>query len=672
MPSPEKVLLRKSADGTWAEVGVLGERLRGKTWELTLPDGTEVEHAIQASESYPERGSLSYRLKVDLDGVAADLETAPAGVFLLALEGFRKGATSSQLKQAFVGVDPTLVDRAWRRAKKQLDASHEVVRSDAKIPTYALTAKTRTSAEGDAIREGSGREAAAEAAHIQSGSSAPSSEPVPREQPGSAPQKSPTRGETGSAAETDGHPTGDLIARHLSEQGWDEAEAVMASSGQRPLKLGQSLGRLKAAELADLLANLDEGHRALLAIALGNGKERLLETDADRLSQPSYVTALRCGVREVHSAPKDQGLVLTLTSLMERATATYDLPLELLAVLAETYAAADRERGQGPKRQSHAQTGLERALEAAAKSGDLNVRHGAAAPDLARLARASRQAAFTRTGGRSLLVATLFRLNPDQARSEAWWHGATFDELAEAGHGPLAQALEDSHISESVVRPLVDAALEQAQSRSRLGQIISAPAPLARWVSGERLKVAILRTGNRDEVASAWAEALTDHHELDRMRVRLNAAQREANESVAQQHALQQRVAHLEQRLTTVGEELAAARAAQGETRGVHERQVRADLVRVLAKVAAQVSQSAAASEDAGLMRSVGHAVAREGLDPIGQIARRSTFDPALHDPMGQTISPESQVTVVRPGYTWRDGRDTVVLLKAQVVPAGE
>lgn len=138
------------------------------------------------------------------------------------------------------------------------------------------------------------------------------------------------------------------------------------------------------------------------------------------------------------------------------------------------------------------------------------------------------------------------------------------------------------------------------------------------------------------------------------------------------QQDLQHRISHLEHRLQVTGEELAAARGAQGEARGVHERQVKADLVRVLAKVAAQVSQSVSASEDAGLMRSIGHATAREGLDPVGSVGQRSTFDPRIHDPMGQTISSDTDVTVVRPGYTWRQGTETVVLLKAQVVTNGE
>lgn len=669
MHSPDRVLLRKSTDGTWIEIGVLTHRIKGKTWRMVLPDGSEVDHEIQGSESWAERGSIAHRLRIDPQGVTADLEASPGDVFRQVLAAFPKGAKAAQLKDALTGIDRNRVDRAWARAKKQLDASDDVKRTDAKVPTYTLTTRPAEPPSAQTMQRPIDSEAPATVADDRA--DAPGV--VGTDPPGTTVDSSadPTSSDTSEPHVRAG--TADPLVKFLITQGLVGPDEDLTSLSRQPLMLGQVLGRLKAKELSDLLSELDERHRILLATVLGSGKEKLLETDVARVPQGAYEAALRAGRREVAGAPDDKNRLLSsLTALMERATRSHSMPHQVLVDLAVTYGHEVRRRPQQGELWAQARAGLAKVLDAAARSAGFNASTVSQDADMARLAQAARHAPFTRTGGRSFLVATLFRQDPDQARSGSWWEGATFDELSEAGHGPLATALQDPTIAELVVRPLVNEALKLAETRSRLAQLISAPAPVARWVPGDGLKQALLRTGTRDEVASAWAEVLTDTRELARMDDRLSAAQSAVRASEEAQQDLQHRISHLEHRLQVTGEELAAARGAQGEARGVHERQVKADLVRVLAKVAAQVSQSVSASEDAGLMRSIGHATAREGLDPVGSVGQRSTFDPRIHDPMGQTISSDTDVTVVRPGYTWRQGTETVVLLKAQVVTNGE
>jgi molecular chaperone GrpE (heat shock protein) len=668
--NPDRVLLRKSANGTWIEVGVLTRRIKGKTWRMVLPDGSEVDHDIQSSESWAERGSFSHRLRTDPQGVAADLETSPGDVFRQVLAGLPKGAKAAQLKDALAGIDRNLVDKAWARAKKQLDVSDDVKRSDAKVPTYTLTTRPTAPDSVHAIERpidpqppATVADDQADAAVLSGTESTTSTHPIPADSPSS--DTSEPRVRAGA--------TTDPLVKFLIARGFVGSDEDLNSLSRRPLMLGQMLGRLKAKELSDLLSELDERHRVLLATVLGSGKEKLLEADAARVPQAAWEAVLRAGRREVAGTAEHKTRLLpSLTALMERATTYHSIPQQVLVDLAEMYGKEEQRRSRANERSDHAQVGLGKALEAAARSPEFNAPSASRDADMARLSQAARHAPFARTGGRSFLVATLFRQSPEQVRSRSWWEGATFDQLSEAGHGPLATALQDPKIAELVVRPLVDEALKQTETRSGLAQLISAPAPLARWVPGEGLKEALLRTGTRDEVASAWAEVLTDTRQLARMEDRLTAAQSAVRAGEEEQQDLQQRLSHLEHRLQVTGEELAAARAAQGDVRGVHERQVRADLIRVLAKIAAQVLQSPDASKDAGLMRSVSHAATREGLDAIGRVGQRSPFDPGLHDPMGQMISPEAQITVVRPGYTWRDGTEAVVLLKAQVVADGE
>jgi hypothetical protein len=604
--------------------------------------------------------------------VAADLKASPEDVFLQLLASFPKGAKATQLKEALTGLDRQLVDKGWERAKRKIDASDVVKRSDAKTPTYTLlTAPGRTTPRTEQPDEA---ETEPPRSHESFDTPPTSGTTTPKEQSeGQSPGESHDLEAARPAEQENSTEPTDPLVGFLVRSGLVGPHEDLESLARRPLMLGQVMARVKAADLAQLLPDLDERRRILLATVLGSGKEGLLAADAARVSQVAFETALSLGRREAAGGSDNKGRLLsTLTALVERATKSHTIPHGVLVDIAETYANEARQLDQQSERRDQARTGLGKALEAVARSTDFTAPTESMEADLARLARAARQAPFSRTGGRSFLVATLFRHDAERARSDAWWEGATFDELADAGHGPLAAALQDPTIGQRVVRPLVQEAMRGTESRSRLGQILATPAPLARWVAGEALKEAILRTGTRDEVASAWADVLTDTRELARMEGRLSAATREHDASEQKQHELQQRVSELEGRLKVIGEELAAARAAQGDVRGAHERQVKADLVRVLAKVAAQVMQSSAASADAGLVRSVSHAAAREGLDPIGTVGQRSTFDPSRHDSMGAPISPDSQVTVVRPGYTWWDGADALVLLKAQVVTSGE
>jgi hypothetical protein len=673
VPNPDRVLLRKSTDGTWVEVGILVQRIKGKTWRMVLPDGSEVDHEIQGSESWSERGSIAHRLRTDPRGVEAALETTPEEVFRQVLAAFPKGAKAAQLKDALAGVDRRLVDKGWLRAKKQFETSEDIKRSSAKVPTYSLTAQPITTAPEPEL-------AATHSNEPRSASLVPALAHEPSDAVGAGSTTgTDTAGETpansGATAtpEPQDEASADPLVEFLKGHGFAGPAEDLNSLTRRPLALGQMLSRLKAKELSDLLPALEERHRILLAAMVGSGKEKLLEAEAARVPPSSYESVLRAARREVAGASDDTSrLLASLTVLMGRATSSHPMSRQLLVDLAVTYGNEARKRPSHRERVAQARTGLAKALEAVAQSFKADPPASTDDADFARLAQAARQAPFARTGGRSFLVATLFRHDPHLARSHTWWEGATFDELAEAGHGPLAAALEDRTIAEQVVRPLVDAALQQVETRSRLGQIIAAPQPVARWTSGDALKEAFLRTAYRDEVASAWAEALTDTRHLARKEDELSAVRSDLGESMARQRDLEKQVAHLEHRLQVTGEDLAAARGAQGDARGVHERQVKADLVRVLAKVAAQVSQSVEASQDAGLMRTIGHATAREGLEPIGSVGHRSTFDPRLHDSLGHTISSDTQVTVVRPGYTWQDGTEVLVLLKAQVVTDGE
>ena len=138
VPTPDRVLLRKADDGSHREVGDLLERIQGKRWRLVLPDSTEVEHVMKPNEVTVVRGSMNHRLRMSPQDVEAELRDDPVRVFRQLLSESPRGAKASQLKDALYGMDKALVDKAWQRAKKGLDSSADVRRSDSRVPTYSL------------------------------------------------------------------------------------------------------------------------------------------------------------------------------------------------------------------------------------------------------------------------------------------------------------------------------------------------------------------------------------------------------------------------------------------------------------------------------------------------------------------------------------------------------
>ena len=107
------------------------------------------------------------------------------------------------------------------------------------------------------------------------------------------------------------------------------------------------------------------------------------------------------------------------------------------------------------------------------------------------------------------------------------------------------------------------------------------------------------------------------------------------------------------------------------ELRAARERQIRIEAVRVLADVVAEVEELAAAGVGTDVaverVRVLAHAF---GLEPIGRAGEPTTYAAALHTAIGMRPADQSRVIVLRPGYTWRDGAEVVLIDKAHVVVA--
>jgi hypothetical protein len=113
---------------------------------------------------------------------------------------------------------------------------------------------------------------------------------------------------------------------------------------------------------------------------------------------------------------------------------------------------------------------------------------------------------------------------------------------------------------------------------------------------------------------------------------------------------------------------LRAGFAAGRELRAAQERQIRLDVVRVLVDVVSEVDELAAAGAEPAIAAERVRGLAQAfGLRAIGRAGERTTFAPAWHTPIGTWPSDDSPVLVLRPGYSWHDGPEVVLITKAQV-----
>jgi AcrR family transcriptional regulator len=102
--------------------------------------------------------------------------------------------------------------------------------------------------------------------------------------------------------------------------------------------------------------------------------------------------------------------------------------------------------------------------------------------------------------------------------------------------------------------------------------------------------------------------------------------------------------------------------------RATQQRQARIDVVRAVAELAGEVEEIAYNSGDPDvIVERLQTRVKARSVDQIGRSGDAASFDPALHDAIGARPAVGAAVSVVRPGYSWRDGAETFVLQKALV-----
>ena len=255
-----------------------------------LPDSTEVEHVMKPNEVTVVRGSMNHRLRMSPQDVEAELRDDPVRVFRQLLSESPRGAKASQLKDALYGMDKALVDKAWQRAKKGLDSSADVRRSDSRVPTYSLVEPIPAEPSSD-----TGLAAAPVKDSSTSDASRATGGPL-----GPEPSSGDREIAAGEVTPADPPPTvADPLIELLLREGLVEEHKSLASLVRAPLALTLALRRLKATDLRGVVPVLPTSHLILCAMLLGPGKEGVLRDGVSKVSADAYDDVLRAGIAEL-------------------------------------------------------------------------------------------------------------------------------------------------------------------------------------------------------------------------------------------------------------------------------------------------------------------------------------------------------------------------------------
>jgi hypothetical protein len=138
--------------------------------------------------------------------------------------------------------------------------------------------------------------------------------------------------------------------------------------------------------------------------------------------------------------------------------------------------------------------------------------------------------------------------------------------------------------------------------------------------------------------------------------------------ALADRNRLQSELDDLEAERAGLEARLRAGYTEGRDQRSAQVRQVRLDVVRVLVDVVSEVEELTAAGAEPDVVAERIRGLAQAfGLRAIGRPGERTAFRPELHTPIGTWPSDEEPVVILRPGYTWHDGAEVVLVTTAQV-----
>lgn len=665
----ERVVLVKGPDKSFTELGYL-EADSGKRLSVRVADGSVIE-VPRTGHVMVARGGINHILRVYPDQMVEVFEAHPTEVADQVLREATEPQPSATLKKRLqaLPVPVEAVDRVWNQIKSHLDKSSVVKVSAEKPKRYSWTGPERPEGLLPFVRRDN-----AEPAAGGGGTEAP---PPPS---GADPQKPITEAQDVPAPQASGEeakpeppkpdkdpspaPEGTLVARLRSLGGPSDIRTTR-DVAQRLLECATLIRDSPAEDLATLQTVDKEDQTTAYAMLACFPKRLRLPDQLQPLGEQDAATFAQLVVGELTRAEDSQRKVISPSAInffdrLVRSPAGPALPAALLARLIVVL--TDQVHDAPARLVDHTTTLLATALRTASDNQSR-------LPDesLVRLARPLRSLALEARSGRALFLATLHKVRPEIARREEWWRGFDFVTLSAAATGPLSTALNDEEVGSQYIRPIVLAFADGVTTRRALSELTGAAPELLRHLPSARYREAWRRVAGADRTVSGWFEDLTSARQLQAAREALDRAEKELGLARSEREAAVERAHELDVEVQRATEQLTQMRQAAHASSDAHDRQVKLDVITALANLALTVMQAPAARSDQALMQTIDYMAGREGLEQLETWGTEVPYRPETHDSLGVTIEPGSPVLVLRPGYTYSVGGESVVLIKAHV-----
>ncbi|MBQ1059822.1 hypothetical protein [Micromonospora sp. C41] len=657
MEQPELVMVREpDRPDEPVRIGTVLSK-EGSLFRVRWDDGSEESVRLGGRIAGAPQGSLRLAFLRDRASAVAAFEANPFDAVTRLLQENEKGLTRKQIREKLtdLGLDIGSGSPRWRRIEQALTSSDEISVSGkgvAAIFQSKLKAERARSRSGlTRILPEADQHAPVPAAEAIGGTAKPeasSTSSVPAE----AIDGSTTASSTAPAS---------LAARLAQMMGEDESQPLRHYLS-KPLAVGARLQKLTGEELEALLESLTREDAAALELLLlvtsrsSSAADRSL--DGGRMTDLLAAAAAEVGAQAV----LDPDLSVTAEALLRRASDGVDLPTAAIPSLATIGHAVALGRGSEARQVLEAVAlVLSQLLRSLSRDERVSIDLEGLAPLVAPLP-------FTRDGGRAALIATVSKVHSKSVLSDAWWSGASLDELVACASGPLGAVTSRPEVCAEFLWPLMLRELSLVESRGRLAFLMGVPSEFLAGVSGEVLAAALRRVAAIDRIVAGWAAALTQEQRIQALRHDVEQAQAAAQAAEERARAAENRTTALADRCAQLEETLRAEHRESASLRTAQDRQIQIDVVRSLATLAAEVEELAAGETEPGVLVERVRALAMaQALEPIGQVGFEVSFDPTAHDPIVGVPQDGTEVKVIRPGYRWRPLGEDVLIDKALV-----
>lgn len=666
-----RVVLREGllVDRKGVEVTVLWKD--GSTDDVRL--GGDGDHILLATAA----GGLRHRKFVDPVGASQLVRSSPAQAFAFALLDSSKPVSSKDLIARVEEVFTGDVSALWKRARPTFEANENVKASgkgaglrytwvgqaplDAVPADVAAQMRGQTPMKENTVTVG-----------LASGNAERGGDAAPQVVDGAfgRPMDSETLNEgRGSADNAEGgliHPAVELVqAASVSGQLPENWARLLDSARRNPLAAGLAVDSLSDDALKAAVPAL--GRAALILQALPRDNKTLKAIDAVQLAGPAGVAALIDAADaelrglEPESA-RAQDLRHAKDFLIRRLLSSPSVGLLSL----DTVLRATREM-ETPKDAAKKGEWVAGVLATVIDAMDQDSWKNLAFQDKYAVARRLTSVPLNATGSRARVLGWIWRNHPADLADEMWWRDVEFDDLAAVATTPLASALESDAIASAVVKPLVVKRLASATTRRQLLTSLAAPTALARLMDESAVERAFDRVLQEDNIGRAWLVRLRNETRISELAHHVEALTRQATEMTELLGKAQEAVRLSDDRRHRMEARLGEAAASTNELRESQSRQIRIDVMRAFAELCAYVDGAADSQSAQRIRERVGRMAAREGLTPSGVPGGTEPYDPQRHDVIGEPPLPNTPVTVTGIGYTWGEGADEIVLVRALV-----